>query len=201
MSHTALIGPRVSLRPLAAEDAAALLAAAADGELWNLPHTVVPSAATVDAYIATALTGRDDGTVLPFATTLTANGRIVGSTRFWQIDRVNRSVEIGHTWISASWQHSFVNTEAKFLMLRYAFEQMDCVRVQLRTSEHNAASRAAITKIGAQFEGILRHECIMPDGRKRNSAIYSIIDDEWPDVRAKLQGRLDAAIDVTPGPG
>jgi RimJ/RimL family protein N-acetyltransferase len=185
-----LTGPRILLRPLLASDAAALVEAAADGELWRLPFTVVPSAATVDAYLRTALDGRAVGTVMPFATVIRDTGRVIGSTRFWKIDRNNRKLEIGSTWIAASWQKTFVNTEAKYLMLRHAFEDMACVRVQFTTDEINEKSRAAILRLGAKQEGIVRHERIMPDGRKRNSVRFSIIDDEWPEVKTQLEARL-----------
>ena len=192
LSQPSLTGPRILLRPLLASDAAALVAAAADGELWRLPFTVVPSAETVDVYIGNALAGQAAGTVMPFATVLRETGQVIGSTRFWKIDRVHRKLEIGSTWIAASWQKSFVNTEAKYLMLRHAFEAMACVRVQFTTDEINAKSRAAILRLGAKQEGIVRHERIMPDGRKRNSVRFSIIDDEWPAVKEQLEMRLRA---------
>lgn len=185
-----LTGPRVVLRPLMASDADALVRAAADGELWNLPFTVVPSSQTVAEYIRAALEGRDAGSVMPFVTVIRETGLVVGSTRFWKIDRSNRKLEIGSTWLSASWQKTFVNTEAKFLMLRYAFEELHCVRVQFTTDETNPKSRAAILRLGARQEGIVRNERIMPDGRKRNSVRFSIIDDEWPQVRSQLERRL-----------
>ncbi len=193
MNPPTLTGPRVRLRPLEAADAPALVAAAADGELWNLPFTVVPSAATVDAWIAGALEGRQAGHVLPFATELVATGQVIGSTRFWKIDARHRKLEIGSTWIAASWQKSFVNTEAKWLMLRHAFDELGCVRVQFTTDEINAKSRAAILRLGAQQEGIVRNERIMPDGRRRNSVRFSIIDDEWAGVREALEARLSLA--------
>ena len=185
-----LTGPRIRLRPLLESDGPLLVEAAADGELWNLPFTVVPSADTVNNYIRVALKGRDEGTVLPFVIEIMESGRAVGSTRFWKIDRLNRKLEIGSTWLSASWQRTFVNTEAKFLLLRYAFEELGCVRVQFTTDEINEKSRAAILRLGAKQEGILRHERIMPDGRKRNSVRFSIIDDEWQEVRKALEKRL-----------
>ena len=192
MNPFTLTGPRVRLRPLEAADAPALVAAAADGELWNLPYTVVPSAATVDAWIAAALEGRGAGHVMPFATVLAATGQVIGSTRFWKMDPRHRKLEIGSTWVAATWQRSFVNTEAKLLMLRHAFDVLGCVRVQFTTDEINAASRAAILRLGARQEGIVRNERIMPDGRKRNSVRFSIIDDEWPAVRDALEARLSA---------
>ncbi|WP_322095262.1 GNAT family N-acetyltransferase [Paraburkholderia bannensis] len=185
-----LTGTTVELRALRETDAPALIEAAADGELWNLKVTVVPGPATVAAYIARALEGERTGTVMPFVIVARATGRVVGSTRFWKVDRANRKLEIGHTWLAASAQRSSINTEAKFLLLTYAFETLDCVRVQFTTDELNEKSRAAILRLGAKQEGIVRHERIMPDGRKRNSVRFSIIDDEWPDVRAKLEARL-----------
>jgi RimJ/RimL family protein N-acetyltransferase len=190
MMDTTLQGSRITLRPLQYTDADALVHAAADGELWNLTVTVVPSPTTVDAYLKKALDGRDAGTVLPFVIVLKDTGEMIGSTRLWKIDRLNRKLEIGSSWISARWQKTFVNTEAKYLLLRHAFELLDCVRVQFTTDEHNQASRQAILRLGAQQEGIVRHERIMPDGRKRNSVRFSIIDEEWPGVRRNLEQKL-----------
>ncbi|WP_338802523.1 GNAT family protein [Pseudomonas sp. RSB 5.4] len=187
---TTLQGPRILLRPLQYIDVDALLHAAADGELWNLTVTVVPSASTIDSYLKKALDGRDAGTVMPFVIVLKDSGEVIGSTRFWKIDPLNRKLEIGSSWISARWQKSFVNTEAKYLMLRHAFEVLDCVRVQFTADENNQKSRNAILRLGAQQEGIVRHERIMPDGRKRNSVRFSIIDDEWPQVRQALEQKL-----------
>lgn len=188
--QTTLRGQRILLRPLQYSDAAALLDAAADGELWNLTVTVVPSASTIDSYLKKALDGREAGTVMPFVIVLKDTGEVIGSTRFWKIDRLNRKLEIGSSWISARFQKTFVNTEAKYLMLRHAFEVLDCVRVQFTTDENNQKSRNAILRLGAQQEGIVRHERIMPDGRKRNSVRFSIIDDEWPQVRLNLERKL-----------
>lgn len=188
--ETTLEGQRISLRPLQFSDADALINAAQDGELWNLSVTVVPSPVTVGGYLKKALDGRDAGTVMPFVIVLNDTGEVIGSTRFWKIDRLNRKLEIGSSWISARWQKTFVNTEAKYLMLRYAFDALDCVRVQFTTDENNHKSRHAILRLGAQQEGIVRHERIMPDGRKRNSVRFSIIDDEWPQVRRNLELKL-----------
>ncbi|KAF1028323.1 MAG: putative ribosomal N-acetyltransferase YdaF [Pseudomonas sp.] len=190
MTELTLTGLAVELRPLQREDAAALLAAAADGQLWNLKVTNVPGPDTVEKYIDVALAGREAGTVMPFTIVRRDTGQVVGSTRFWKVDRVNRKLEIGHTWLSESVQKSGVNTEAKLLLLTHAFEVMDCVRVQFTTDELNEKSRAAILRLGATQEGIVRHERIMPDGRKRNSVRFSIIDTEWSQVKAALQARL-----------
>jgi N-acetyltransferase len=186
-----LTGKLVELRPLQQDHAAQLLQAAADGQLWNMKMTVVPGLQTVDSYVATALQGRGAGTVMPFVIVRRDTGETVGSTRFWKIDRANRKVEIGHTWLSESTQRSGINTEAKYLLLTHAFEVMGAVRVQFTTDELNEKSRAAILRIGAKQEGIVRHERIMPDGRKRNSVRFSIIDFEWADVKAMLQQKME----------
>ncbi len=185
-----LTGTAVSLQPLQASDAPRLLEAASDGRLWEMQLTVIPGSDTVEHYLATALAGRAAGTVMPFLVVRNSDGQVLGSTRFWKVDRTNRKLEIGHTWLRQSAQRSGANTEAKFLLLRHAFEVMDCVRVQFTTDELNANSRAAILRIGATQEGIVRHERIMPDGRKRNSVRFSIIDSEWPQVRARLLEKM-----------
>ncbi len=182
-----LTGHTIELRPLQEADSAALVEAAADGELWNMKVTIVPGPDTVDSYIATALAGQRAGTVMPFVIIKRESGQVVGSTRFWKIDRANRRLEIGHSWLRSSAQRSGVNTEAKYLLLTYAFEVVNAVRVQFTTDELNEKSRVAIARIGAKQEGIVRHERIMPDGRKRNSVRFSIIDSEWADVKTSLQ--------------
>jgi len=185
-----LRGPTITLRPLRADDGPVLLVAAADGQLWEMTITVIPGPTTVDHYIATALQGVQAGTVMPFVIVDRETGTPLGSTRFWKIDRTNRKLEIGHTWLAKSAQRSSVNTEAKLLLLSYAFEVMNCVRVQFTTDELNEKSRAAILRIGATQEGVVRHERIMPDGRKRNSVRFSIIDSEWAAVKAELERKL-----------
>ena len=185
-----LQGSLVTLRPLVSEDASSLVAAAADGELWMLPYTTVPSSETAGEYVSKALGDQAAGTAMPFANTITATKQVIGSTRFWKIDRDNRKLEIGHTWYARSWQRTAANTESKLLLLRHAFEELKCIRVQFTTDVLNERSQAAILRLGAVQEGIIRNERIMPNGRKRNSVRYSIIDDEWPDVCARLEQRL-----------
>ncbi len=130
---------------------------------------------------------------MPFAIVHRETGRVVGSTRFWKIDRANRKLEIGHTWLGASMQRSGANTECKYLLLVHAFEVLGCVRVQFTTDVLNEKSRAAILRIGATQEGTVRHERIMPDGRKRDSVRFSIIDDEWPATCQRLERLLAKA--------
>jgi len=187
-----LIGQKIRLRPLTEQDADALLLAASDGELWNMQLTNIPSPDTVAQYINIAITGRNAGTVLPFVIEEIASGKPIGSTRLWKIDTQNRKLEIGHTWLSVSWQRTYANTEAKLLLLTHAFEVMNCVRVQFTTDELNEKSRNAILRLGAKQEGIVRHERIMPNGRKRNSVRFSIIDEEWPEVRGNLHSKLQS---------
>lgn len=160
-----LTGKKIRLRPLQASDAEVLVKAAADGQLWSLPYTVIPSKETIEEYISLAIKGRDAGSVIPFVVEDLATNRVIGSTRYWKIDLNNRKLEIGHTWYSQSFQRTHVNTEAKYLLLQYAFEKLNCVRVQFTTDEINQKSRNAILRIGATQEGIIRNERIMPNGR------------------------------------
>ncbi|MDN7352482.1 GNAT family N-acetyltransferase [Acetobacter senegalensis] len=192
LAQPTLKGSLVTLRPMSDDDSPLLLEAAADGQLWTLNVTVVPGPGTAEQYVAKAMDGKRTGTVMPFVTLNRESGAVIGSTRFLKIDRMNRKLEIGSTWLGASMQRTGANTEAKYLMLTYAFETLRCVRVQFTTDELNEKSRAAIQRIGAKQEGIVRHERIMPDGRKRNSVLFSIIDDEWPDVKEMLLGKLSA---------
>ncbi|AJB48783.1 GNAT family protein [Acinetobacter nosocomialis] len=181
----------IRLRLFTIEDSRDLVTAASDGELWNLPFTVVPSAETIDDYIQHALEGYQAGTVLPFVVEDIATGKVIGSTRLWKIDRKNLKLEIGSTWYSKSWQRTYANTEAKYLLLQYAFEELNCVRVQFTTDVLNEKSQNAILRLGAQKEGVVRNERIMPDGRKRNSVRFSIIDEEWPIIKDNLIKKLN----------
>ena len=186
-----LIGQHISLRPLMSSDEADIIKAASDGELWNLTFTVVPSAKTAKDYIDKAIAGRNEKTVIPFVIVDNATNKVVGCTRFWKIDLTNRKLEIGHTWYSESYQRTYANTESKYLLLKYAFEELKCVRVQFTTDEINHKSRNAILRIGAKQEGIVRNERIMPNGRIRNAVRFSIIDSEWEKIKIDLIKRLN----------
>ena len=188
-----LRGKRVLLEPLGAEHISGLAAAIADGELWSIPVTLVPHPNELAEFVEQAETRRSAQLEMPFATLDLASGAIVGSTRFMKIDREHRHVEIGFTFIAQSRQRSYVNTEAKYLMLRHAFEQWACNRVEFLTDSLNTRSRTAIQRIGAKEEGVLRNHMIMRDGRLRDSILYSIIRSEWPAVRAALEHRIAAA--------
>ena len=180
------------MRPLSLAEVPALAKAAGDGELWEKKTTTVPRPEGFEAYVETALELQAAGLALPFTTVVNEGDRVVGSTRFMNIDAANHRVEIGTTWIAKSWQRTFVNTHAKFLMLRHAFETLGCIAVEIRTHARNDQSRAAIERLGAKLDGILRHHMIMPDGHIRDTAVYSIIRDEWPAVKAGLERRMAA---------
>jgi len=133
---------------------------------------------------------QERGESVVFATVERGSGRVIGSTRFMNIDRANRRVEIGSTWIAPAWQRSAINTEAKYLMLRHAFEVWQCMRVELKTDALNQRSRNAILRIGAKEEGTLRRHVITWTGRVRDSIYFSILDAEWPEVKSRLEGKL-----------
>ena len=182
-----LEGTYVVLEPLSLDHLPALCEVGCDPELWRL---TVNSAETPDqmrAYVETALAEHTRRVSLPFATVERATGRVVGSTRFGNIDVANRRMEIGWTWIGRPWQRTAVNTEAKLLMLRHAFETLGCMRVELKTDVLNERSRAAILRLGATQEGIFRKHQLTWTGRVRDSVWFSIVDDEWPEVRARLE--------------
>ncbi|MBA2315299.1 MAG: GNAT family N-acetyltransferase, partial [Chloroflexi bacterium] len=140
--------------------------------------------------LETALANREAGTELPFVTVERATGRPIGSSRYLNIALEHRRLEIGWTWVARAWQGRGANREAKLLMLEHAFEALGCLRVEFKTDALNERSRAALLGIGATFEGVFRKHMLMPDGRNRDSAWYSITDDDWPDVRARLRASL-----------
>ncbi len=191
LSPITLEGQHVRLEPLAVTHHDPLIKAATDGALWDLRVTTVPTPEAMAGSIEAMLAAREQGQELPFVTMHKPSGRVVGMTRFLDINPAHRKVEIGGTWLAASWQRGPINTEAKFLLLRHAFEEWGCVRVALITDVLNDRSRAAIRRIGAKEEGILRHHMVMRDGRRRDSVSYSIIEPEWPEVKATLQAKLD----------
>jgi RimJ/RimL family protein N-acetyltransferase len=187
-----LEGRHVRLEPLAKAHLAGLAEVGLDEELWRWIPTQVRTAEEMAAYIETALQEQERGGALPFAIVDKATGRAIGSTRYGNIDRTHHRVEIGWTWVSWEWQRTAVNTEAKYLLLRHAFETLGCIRVELKTDSMNEKSRAAILRIGAQHEGIFRNHMITASGRIRHSAYYSIIDSEWPAVKARLESKLNS---------
>jgi RimJ/RimL family protein N-acetyltransferase len=185
-----LEGSVVRLEPLTPAHHRDLCGVGLEPELWRWTSEAVESPEQMMRYIETALKCRDEGSALPFATCLKSSGRVVGSTRFANIDRPNRRVEIGWTWVGSPWQRTAVNTEAKHLMLRHAFEAWGCLRVEFKTDSLNQRSRAAILRIGASEEGVFRNHMITASGRIRHSVYYSIIESEWPSVKNRLEDIL-----------
>jgi RimJ/RimL family protein N-acetyltransferase len=191
-----LSGGFVRLVPLTAEHIEPMFAVASDQDLWRWTTTQIASLDDMRAYVETALASQKEGTALPFATLDAHTGEIIGSTRFANIDRANRRVEIGWTWLRRDRQRTGCNTEAKYLMLSHAFDVLGCIRVELKTDALNARSRAAIRRIGGVEEGILRAHMITASGRLRDTVYYSVLDSEWPAVRARLEDMLRGDVPV-----
>ncbi len=191
----ALDGEYVRLEPLSAQHADGLRAAIADGQLDALWFTIVPAANAVDAWIQTALAAQAAGRAVPFAVRRLRDDRIVGSTRYMNIEETQRRLEIGTTFYSKSVQRSALNTECKRLLLAQAFESLHCLAVEFRTHWFNHTSREAIARLGAKQDGVLRNHQRLADGSLRDTVVFSIIDSEWPAVRRHLefrQARLEA---------
>lgn len=185
-----LQGRRVRLEPVSQAHLPGLAVAIEDGNLWEVSFTFVPKPNDLDKFLDDAESAFAAGKELAFATVDVETGKVVGSTRFRCIDSAHRRVEIGFTFVAASKQRTHVNTEAKYLMLKHAFEVWGCNRVELLTDERNAKSRNAIRRIGAREEGILRGHMVMRDGYVRNSVIYGLIAADWPQARAALEIKL-----------
>ena len=185
-----LEGRLVRLEPLSLDHVAGLAEVALDPAIWQWTIARPTTVAELQSWAATALAGRDSGAELPFATIEAATGRPIGSSRYMNIVLEHRRLEIGWTWVAPGWQRTGANREAKLLMLGHAFDTLGCRRVEFKTDSLNEPSRTALLGIGAQFEGIFRNHMVMPDGRMRHSAYYSVIDEEWPAVRAKLAQSL-----------
>ena len=187
-----LYGKRVRLEPMRSEHLHALTAAGAYEELWKWTRAPAHTPDLMLEYVDEALGEAREGKSIPFVTVDRATGRIVGSTRFANFDHYNRRVEIGWTWVTPEFQRTHVNTEAKYLMLSHAFETWECARVELKTDVLNEKSRKAMLRMGAKEEGVLRKHILTSTGRWRDTIYYSILDTEWPVVRAFLAKCLTA---------
>jgi RimJ/RimL family protein N-acetyltransferase len=185
-----LEGRYIILRPPSIDDIEGLSIAARDGEIWNNRFSQFPNPNEIPQYVQEMLNLSSRGLILPFITIDKASNTIVGTTRYLNINYENHRIEIGHTWIAKSWRKTYVNTEAKFLMLQYAFEKLECIAVEIRTDLLNIVSRQAIQRLGAKQDGILRHHKIMRDGRIRDTVCYSIIKPEWKRVKENLIEKL-----------
>ena len=186
-----LEGERVRLEPMRADHLDALTEAGAFDVLWKWTGNKATTREDMKDYMDTALKEAAAGVSLPFVTIDKKSGRIIGSTRFGNIDRANRRVEIGWTWITPEFQRTYVNSEAKYLMLRQAFEVWKCMRVELKTDVLNDKSRNAMLRMGAKEEGVLRKHSVTYSGRIRDTIYYSVLDDEWPAVREGLLRALN----------
>lgn len=187
-----LAGRHATLEPLSHEHEDGIRLAVADGELWKLFFTTVPHPEGVRAYIEGLLAQCERGAAIAFVVRDNRNGDIVGGTRYLNIDAANRRLEIGGTWYASRVQRTAVNTECKLMLLAHAFEMLDCIAVEFRTDWFNKRSQAAIERLGAKRDGLLRNHMIMPDGRIRDTVVYSIIQNEWAGVKRNLQHKLEA---------
>lgn len=186
-----LTGTNVILEPLSLEHLDGIKEAVKDGELWNLWFTSVPSPETAEATIQTALDLRENAGWMPFVVREKATGKIIGSTRYCNVDEVNQRLEIGYTWYAESYQRTLVNTECKYLLLTHAFEKLDAIAVEFRTHWHNLKSRAAIARLGAKLDGVLRNHQKSTNGVYRDTVVFSIINLEWPVVKKSLEYKLN----------
>jgi N-acetyltransferase len=185
-----LDGRIVGLEPLTEFHIPALAEVAFDPDLWSVTTTNIRDASDLRHYVDEALQLQHAGTALAFATRHKPSNRVVGSSRFGNYDAANRKVEIGWTWVARPWQRTAVNAEAKLLMLRYAFEELECVRVEFKTDAINLRSQGALETLGAVREGVLRSHMILPNGRRRDSVYFSVLAEEWPAVQERLEQRI-----------
>ena len=182
-----LAGTHATVEPLARSHLDSIASAAADGELWRLWYTSVPAPQNTEKWLDAALDMRERLGAMPFVVRDNARGDVVGSTRYFNVDAANRRLEIGHTWYARRAQRTAINTECKLLLLAHAFETLGCIAVEFRAHWFNHASRAAIERLGAKQDGVLRSHQLMPDGSRRDTVVFSIIDGEWPAVKAHLR--------------
>lgn len=194
-----LAGTHVRLVPLSAEHLNDLFEAGKDPAIWTyMTAPVFGIRKEAQAWLSGALSEMERGLQIAFAITLKPSGRAIGSTRFLNIRRKDRVLEIGWTWIGSKFQRSAVNTECKFLLLQHAFEELGAVRVEFKTDSRNIRSQKALERIGAVREGILRKHMILKNGYIRDTVYYSIIDDEWPGIKSHLQALMNKYPAISP---
>ena len=186
LRNTTLEGEKIRLIPLTKFHREGLLKAASDGKLWELWFTSVPSNENIDSYIMKALDDYQKGTALPFVIIDKNDGELIGTTRYCNAMYDHRRVEIGYTWYAKKYQRTGVNTECKYLLLKYAFEVLGCIAVEFRTNWHNLRSRTAISRLGAKQDGILRNHQLNSDGIYRDTVVFSITNQEWKGVEKSL---------------
>ncbi|WP_108672333.1 GNAT family N-acetyltransferase [Peribacillus acanthi] len=190
IDDTILVGERVKLVPMERSHIEGLFKAGSSPEIWTYMSIQVETVSDMERLVEEALAAKEKGTEFPFVVIDLENDKVVGSTRFLNISKGNRSLEIGWTWYSKDVWRTRINTESKYLLLRYCMEHLDSVRVQFKADNRNERSKTAIQRIGATFEGVLRQDRIMPNGYNRDSAYFSIINKEWDTVKARLEGYL-----------
>ena len=188
-------GSHAMLEPLSLDHLAGMIEAVKDEELWNLWFTSIPSPETAEAYIKTALDMRENAGAMPFIVREKGTGKIIGCTRYFNVDESNQRLEIGYTWYSESYQRTGLNTECKYLLLTHAFEKLDAIAVEFRTHWHNLKSRAAIARLGAKQDGVLRNHQRSADGVYRDTVVFSIINLEWPVVKKSMEFKLNRKYD------
>lgn len=186
LASITLEGQKVKLIPLEASHKEALLKAASDGKLWELWFTSVPSKERIDSYLKQAFDEQQKGSSLPFVILDKSTGELIGTTRYCNAVSEHKRLEIGYTWYAKKYQRTGVNTECKYLLLKYAFEELDCIAVEFRTNWHNSRSRAAISRLGAKQDGILRNHQLHSDGSYRDTVVFSITNQEWKGVAKSL---------------
>jgi RimJ/RimL family protein N-acetyltransferase len=190
-----LKGSIVRLEPLSSAHLAGLADVAFEPSIWRWTIARPTDIAGLRAWLETALAHLDDGSEMPFATVDASTGQPIGSTRFMSIVPEHRRLEIGWTWVAPAWQRTGANQEAKYLQLRHAFEDLGANRVEFKTDSRNERANPALLAIGATFEGTFRNHMVMPDGPLRHSNYYSVIVDEWPEVKSMLEARIAAIAD------
>ena len=195
-STVRLVGNYAALELLDQKHEQDLQESVADGQLYQLWYTTVPDAEGIQLEIERRLALREVGSMLPFAVIEQSSKKAVGMTTYMNIDAVNKRVEIGSTWYRKSVQRTPINTECKLLLMTHAFEELNCIAVEFRTHVMNQKSRQAIERLGAKFDGILRSHSILDNGTLRDTAVYSVIEPEWPAVKVNLQHKL---VNLAPG--
>lgn len=186
-----LTGTNVILEPLSLEHEDGLIKAVKDGELWKLWYTTIPTPEKVEDYIQKALEMRENLGAMPFIVRERKSNKIIGCTRYFNVDEDNNRLEIGYTWYSESYQRTSTNTECKYLLLTHAFDKLDAIAVEFRTHWHNHKSRAAIARLGAKQDGVLRNHTKSANGVYRDTVVFSIINLEWPAVKQSLEFKLN----------
>jgi N-acetyltransferase len=185
-----LEGTVVRLEPLSVDHLPGLISVGLDADIWRWMPVAIQSPMDMRTYVETALAGRDSGREMPFATIEAASGRVIGGTRYLNIEPAHRRLEIGYTWLAPAWQRTAANTEQKLLMIGHAFNDLGALRVEFKTDSLNEKSRAALLGIGATEEGTMRNHMITQGGRRRHSVYFSVIEEDWPQIRMHLETRL-----------